>query len=143
MSDFLKTVTDAFKNLLDRGLLNVESSSYDEKAFGNAVVVLAGGNLRVRVTRDRSETLADAASRQEPNNWFPLQRVVRAVGVSSPPPEGLLTPEQAAAIVEQYLADLEKGLGNGQLNQTKKVLAELERFALKRLMDRAKGGGTK
>jgi hypothetical protein len=139
MSDFLQAVTQAFKSLLARGLLSVESSRYDAQAFGNAVVVLAGRNLRVRVIRDRSETLADAASRLDPDNWFPLQRVIRAVGVSSPPPEGLLTPEQAAEIVARYFTDLEKGLGNGQFDQTKTVLADLERFAVKRLLDRAKG----
>lgn len=138
MSDFLQAVTEAFKSLLTRGLLTVESSGYDARAFGNAVVVLAGGNLRVRVIRDRGDVLAEAASRLDPDDWFPLQRIVRAVGVSSPPPEGLLTPEQAARIVEQYFADLDSGLGSSRIHQIKKVLADLERFATKRLMDRVK-----
>lgn len=140
MSDFLQTVTEAFKGLIERQLLKVESSSYDAQAFGNALVTLAGRDLRVRVVRDRGETLAEAASRLEPENWFPLQRVVRAVGVRSPPAEGLLAPEQAAAIVEQHLTDLETGLGSAQFQRTKTTLADTERFALKRIVDRAKGG---
>jgi hypothetical protein len=141
MSDFLKTVTEAFKDLLTRGLLNVESSNYDAQAFGNAVVVLVGRNLRFRMIRDRGETLADVASRLDPDNWFPLQRVIRAVGASSPPAEGLLTPEQAAEIVGRYLTDLEDGLGKDQVDQTRTVLADLERFALKRILDRGQKGG--
>lgn len=140
MSDFLHMVTEAFKGLLSRGSLSAESSSYDAQAFGNAVVVFAGRNLRVRVVRDRGETLAEAASSLDPDNWFPLQRVVRAVGVASAPAEGLLAPEQAAAIVEQHLTDLETGLGSGQFQRTKTALADMERFALKRIVDRAKGG---
>jgi hypothetical protein len=141
MADFLRAVTEAFKNLLTRGLLSVESSIYDEQAFGNAVVVLAGRSLRIRVIRDRGEVFADAASSLYPDDWFPLQRVIRAVGVSSPPPEGLLTPEQAADVVERYFADLESGLGSNHIKQTRTALAEVGRFELKqRLRDWGKGG---
>ena len=138
MSDFLQSVTEAFKSLLSSGFLSVESSGYDAQAFGNAIVVLAGQNFRIRMVRDRSDVLADAASRLSPDDWFPLQRVVRAVGGSSPPAEGLLTPQQAAEIVERYFTDLDRGLGSGHIDRTRTTLAELERFALKRLMDRVK-----
>lgn len=89
--------------------------------------------------RDRGEVFADADSSLYPDDWFTLQQVVRAVGVSSPPPEGLLTPEQAAEIVERYLDDLDSGLGSSRIEQTKKELADLERLAIKRLVDGAKG----
>jgi hypothetical protein len=138
MQDFRQVVTEAFKSLLERGLLQVESSDYDPQAFGNAVVVLMGQNLRVRMVRDRGETFALAASKLDPDNWFPLQRVIHAVGVSDPPPEGLLGPDEAASIVERYVAELEKGLDSGNVSQTKKRLAELGRFAFKRMMDQAK-----
>lgn len=137
MSDFLQAVTEAFRGLLDQGLLSVESSKYDDQAFGNAVVVLAGTNLRVRLLRDRGDVFAEAASALDPDNWYPLQRAIRAVGTSSPP-EGLLTPVDAAKLVERHLKDLEKGLGSTCIDQTKTALADLERFATKRFMDRAK-----
>ena len=142
MADFLQSVTEAFKSLLSRGLLTVESSEYDAQAFGNAIVVLAGQNLRIRMVRDRGEVFAEAASSLRPNDWFPLQRAVRAVGISSPPPEGLLTPQQAAEIVEQYFAELERGFGNSHIGATRTALAELEHFALKKLTDRVKRGST-
>lgn len=138
MSDFLQAVTEAFESLLTRGLLNIESSDYDAQAFGNAVVILTGRNLRIRVIRDRGEILADAASSGYPDDWFPLERVVNAVGVPSPPPEGLITLEQAAEIVERYFTDLDSGFGSSRIDHTKTVLAELERFALKRFMDQVR-----
>jgi hypothetical protein len=52
----------------------------------------------------------------------------------------LLTPEQAAAIVEQHLTALETGLGSTQFQRTKASLADLDRFALKRIVDRARSG---
>jgi hypothetical protein len=82
--------------------------------------------------------MVDAASSLDPTNWFPLQRVIRAIGVSCPPPEGLLTPKEAALIVEQYFDILESGLGQSGILETKARLSELERFATKRMMDRVK-----
>jgi len=138
MSDFLETVREAFKNLLDRDLLRIESSATDNQAFGNAVVLLAGQNLRLRVIRDRGETFAEAASGSDPDDWFPLQRVVRAVGIIDPPQEGLLAPQEAASIVEEYLEELETGFAPADIERTRWRLAELERFAMKRLTDRSK-----
>lgn len=138
MSDFLESVMEAFKSLLRRGLLNVENSGYDAQEFGNAFVILAGQNFRVRMLRDRGEVFAEAASGLQPNDWFPLQRVVRAAGGASPPAEGLLTPKQAAEIVEQHFDELDRSLGKDQVDYTRTLLAQLERFALKRLTDRVK-----
>ena len=142
MSDFLQSVTEAFRSMLSRGLLNVESSDYDAEAFGNASVTLAGQNLRIRIVRDRGDILAEAASRLRPEDWYPLQRVILAVGVSPAPAEGLLTPQQAAEIVERHFPDLDRGLASGHFDHTRTALAELERFAMKRLMDRVKRNTT-
>ena len=78
------------------------------------------------------------ASRLHPESWFPLQRVIRALGVIAPPPEGLLTPRQAAAIVEQHFTELDGDFGRRFTDRTRTTLVELERFAMKRLIDRAK-----
>ena len=139
VSEFLQHVKEAFRSLLSRDLLTVESSDYDALAFGNAVVTLVGQNLRLRMIRDRGETLAEAASRLEPDDWFPLQRVIRAIGAADAPSEGLLTPEEAAQITERFLTDLEHGLESGQFRRTKSRLAELDKLALKRLVDRVNG----
>ncbi len=138
MSDFLQMVTDAFSSMIDRGQLAVESSQYDEQAFGNALVVLAGDNLRIRIIRDRDEVFADAASRWEPENWSPLQRVIRAVGATSAPLDGLLSPAQAAELVDRHVLALNKALATDELERTKGKLAELEQQALKRMKARVK-----
>ena len=134
MSDFLNTVSSAFKALLNRGLLSIESSDCDARAFGNSVVVLVGRNTRIRMLGDRGEVVAQAASKLEPDNWFPLQRVIRAVNVSLPTEEGLLNPEEAAELVERSFSELEAGLGATQFDQTKAILSDLERFAIKRAL---------
>ena len=138
VSDFLQIVTEAFGSLLTQGLLSVESSGYDARAFGNSVVILGSQNFRVRVIQDRGEVFAETESRSHPDNWFPLQRVIRALGVIAPPPEGLLTPGQAAAIVEQHFTELDGDFGRRFTDRIRTTLAELERFAMKRLIDRAR-----
>jgi hypothetical protein len=119
--------------------LSIESSGYDAKVFGNAFAVLAGQDLRIRVVQDRGESFAEAASSLDPDNWFPLQRVIRAVGICAAPPEGLLRPDEAAQLVEKYFTDLSTGLGAKNLEQTKTTLSEIESFSLKRLMNRTQG----
>lgn len=136
MSDFPEEVTSAFARLTAEGRLKVESSKLDEVAFGNAVVVLAGRNLRVRLVRDRDESFADAASSSHPEQWHPLQRVIRAVGALVSPTEGLLSPAQAADLVERNLVQLEEGLAPERLARTQQALADLGRDALRRMSTR-------
>lgn len=136
MSDFLEAVRSAFAVAIGSGQLAIESSVHDAEAFGNAAVVLTGGNVRIRVIRDRDETFADAASRLDPGNWYPLQRVIRAVGGSSPPPEGLLSPGDAATLIESHFADLDRGLSSGELDQTRKTLQQLGEQARARFLKR-------
>lgn len=134
MSDFLEAINDAFATAIDSGLLGIESSIHDAEAFGNAAVVLAGGNVRIRVIRDRDETFADAASRLDPGTWYPLQRVIRAVGASSPPEDGLLSPSDAAQLVERHFAELDRGLAANELDQTRRTLEELGERARERFL---------
>ena len=57
----------------------VLSSTYDAKAFGNAVVELAGDHLRIRVVRDRSQLLVDLSPPHR-FDWFDLHIVLHFVG---------------------------------------------------------------
>jgi len=134
--EFPNQVGDAFAAAIGSGLLAIESSMLDAEAFGNAAVVLAGGNVRIRVIRDRDETFADAASRLDPENWYPLQRVIRAVGAPSPPEDGLLAPADAAQLVERHFADLDRGLAAGEFDRTRKILGELGEHARERFLSR-------
>ena len=140
MSDFLEAVSAAFRRLIDRGFLVIVSDQYDEKAFGNAVVVLAGGNVRIRLVRDRGDIFADAASVNFPDEWAPLERVLVAVGVPAVRPEGLLMPADSANLVEKHFTMLDAGLGGDQLDETKTRLAEIKRFKTAEAMRRLKGG---
>jgi len=75
----------------------------------------------------------------DPDHWFALPRVIRAVGIVPSPPEGLLEPDQAAILVEKYLSELEHGLGSSQFQRTKAALDDMRRFALKRWVDLENG----
>jgi hypothetical protein len=140
MNDFLNAVTVAFRRLVDQGLLAILSSQYDEQAFGNAIVVLSGGNVLIRLTRDRGDVSADMASIAIPDEWAPLERVLTAVGVSAAPAEGLLTPTDAASLVEQHFSALNTGLGETRLGETRTRLAEIKRFKTVEAMHRLGGG---
>jgi hypothetical protein len=139
MSDFLDAVTNAFSTLIDSGQLRVEASSYDAQAFGNAMVILASNEFRIRVVRDRDDVFADAASRLEPEEWYPLERAIRAAGVPSAPPESLLSPAQAAGLVERYYSVLARGFAAEEFDRTKRQLALLEQQAHERTLERLKG----
>ena len=70
-SDFYQDVLEAFRGLLDRSGLRVESSTYSAKYFGNASVLLAAPEFRLKLERDRGESDAEIASSQDPEDWFP------------------------------------------------------------------------
>lgn len=140
MSDLGESVAIAFERLIESGLLAIIADQYDEKAFGNAIVVLAGANLRIRIVRDRGDIYADASSVSFPDDWAPLERTLLAVGARIARREGLLSPEDAATLVEQNFPLLDIGLSEAQLDETRTRLAEMKRFkkaeALRRLKRR-------
>lgn len=136
VSDFLQTIIETFSSLIGHGQLAVESSHYDADAFGNAVVVLAGGNLRIRMIRDRDETWADAASRLDPAHWYPLQRAIRAAGGSPPPPEGLLTPAGAADLVARHLDALNSAFAPDAWDETRRNLGKLKEESFRNMKNR-------
>jgi len=56
-------------------------SEYSPESFGNAIVVLEGDALRVRVKRDRSQLLVDLAPRGR-SEWFDEHVVLQLVGAT-------------------------------------------------------------
>jgi len=127
VSDFLEDVTRAFGGLIAKGALALASHRHDAAMFGNAIVVLAGGDVRIRLVRDRGDVFADAASAQSAEDWAPLERVLEAVGAPDPPPEGAMTTMRAAALVERHVAALAAGLAPARADTTRGRLAELAR----------------
>ncbi len=138
-SPFFKEVRSAFGVLLQRGALTIISSAFDEEAFGNAEVVLAGQNFYVRLVRDRGNVFADARSSASPD-WRPLERVLCAVGVVSAPAEGLLPVAKAARLIEAHLSMLESGLAPQAWASTARVLRGLDSDAGKRVDLRWRSG---
>lgn len=134
--DFLTQAETAFAGLIARGLLSIVSSTYDSQAFGNASVVLAGRTLRIRLVRDRGDVFADAAAAAYPDDWVPVERMLRAVGVADAPPEGLVSPSEVGNLVALHVADLESGLGDDRLFTTRKILSDLSAEAARRAEQR-------
>lgn len=137
-SDFLEDVSRAFAGLIQRGMLAAVSSTYDAQAFGNAAVVLAGAGLRVRVVRDRGQVLAEVACADRPEEWSSLQRMLRAILGDEAPPEGILTTDEAALLVERYLTQLQDGCSPAKAVEMSARLGELERQAMRAFIDRTK-----
>jgi len=133
-SPFLKEVRSAFDGLLQRSVLTISSSAYDEEAFGNAEVVLTGQNFHVRLVRDRGDVFADVRSSMSPE-WRPLERVLRAVGAGARP-EGLLSVEQAAKLIEGQFSALESGFAPRSSAETQRALRRLDADAVKRAEER-------
>lgn len=65
--------------------------------------------------------------------------MLKAIGVSGVPAEGLLTPIDAAHLVEQHFTALDAGLGQGRLDETRVRLREIKRFKMAEAMHRLKG----
>jgi hypothetical protein len=134
-SPFLTEVRSAFGGLLQRGALRIVSSAYDAEAFGNAEVVLAAQDFHVRLIRDRGDVLADVRSSVS-HEWRPLERVLRAAGVANAPPEGLLSVEQAALLIETQISALQSGFAPGSWAKTQRALHLLDADAVKRAEQR-------
>jgi hypothetical protein len=125
MSAFSRAVKRAFDELIRRNMLSVVEDRHYLLGFGNAVVVLAGANIRVKLVRDRGDIWADATSVHTPDDWAPLERVLKAAGVIGIPEEGLLSVVEAASLVERHFEVLDEALGHSGIEETKKRLAEL------------------
>lgn len=121
--------------MLSRGILTIESSRFDPQSFGDSYVILRGGNMRLRLVRDRGEVFAQVASVGEPAHWYPLQRVVCAVGVSPAPPEQPLSVEELAGLVSTHAAAIEAGLSPDRFEATRAKLRELGQDSARRLRD--------
>jgi len=141
MREFLRDVESAFHELMESGKLNIASSRDDPLTFGNADVLLVGATFRLRMLCDRGDTSSDIASNALPNDWSPLERVLQAVGAVGVPEEGLLSPAQAARLVEQHFDTLNQGLSEANLGETRNRLSEIKRSRLELASSRLKPGG--
>lgn len=131
-SDFSHDVQEAFHGLLDRGGLRVESSIYSRRDFGNASVVFAAPEFRLRLSRDRGEIDAEISSSRDPEDWYSLEWVIAAVTGTSPPEPRTVSPRYAAGLVEAHFDEIRAGLAGPSATATK---LKLEAFGEDRMRD--------
>ena len=100
---------------------------YSPKSFGNSFVILKSAVLRVRVERDRGQVLADVASANDPETWWPLVFVLEAIEDKLPAPNFEL--EAVVSSLRDNLSGLVEAMGP-KYAETKQ---ELERRGAERL----------
>ena len=82
MTNFTDDITSAFlPNVPNLGLTIVEEQA--SETFGDALVVLWSGDVRVQIVRDRSQIFADLGAAAEPATWFDAALVMEALGLTT------------------------------------------------------------
>jgi hypothetical protein len=61
----------------------VVKEQQESASFGDSLVTLESGELRLRVTRDRGQVLVYFGSTVEPETWFDSQLVAETLGLGS------------------------------------------------------------
>jgi hypothetical protein len=79
---FEREALAAFAFIAPSALPSVIERSYDPKSFGNALIVMDGERMRIRVTRDRSQFLTDLAPRGS-YEFFDISVALELVGAAS------------------------------------------------------------
>jgi hypothetical protein len=81
---FTDVVTSVFlPNARDLGFAIVGQQQSD--SFGDALVILQSGDVRLRIVRDRLQLFADLGSAAETDNWFDSTFVMQALGLTTKP----------------------------------------------------------
>ena len=137
--EYLSEVETAFAPELRAGELTIVNQAYSSHAFGDAVVVLEGLGLRLKLKRDRSEPYALVASLRDPECWARLQAAVSASTGQEVPGavEALgweLTIDAAAEMFRQHKAALALAYESWwRWRTTRRSLRDLEKAQQERL----------
>jgi hypothetical protein len=137
--EFLQEVERAFSRELRAGVLKVVEHQYSSEAFGNALIVLEGIGLRLKLKRERSEPYALVAWAREPEEWERLQAVVSAITggavAGSVEPVGWeLSPNEAAVLFREHQEALAEAYeGWWSWRSTRKKLGRLRKVQRERL----------
>ncbi len=129
MTTFTDDVKSAFlQNATELGfrIIGEEKS----EAFGDALVILESGDLRVRLVRDRSQIFADLGSVADPDTWFDSTIVMEALGLATQPAFGgtdaqVVLPS-IAAFLKAVWSELVALLDRRRFAATKRQLTELQ-----------------
>jgi hypothetical protein len=74
--DYVKDFKSEIAPLVSAGLLRIVEERSDPAHFGDALIVLEGPRVRVRLVADRGQFFADVASGTTPPRWLPLREVL-------------------------------------------------------------------
>jgi hypothetical protein len=108
--------------------------SYTASSFGgDAFVVLASDQLRLRFVRDRGQLFLDfqGSSQQDKNNWFSID-VVQQLVVGEEQDSAEIT-AQRVKFVEERIEEISSRFSGDQLEDTQVALKSLERARAKKL----------
>jgi hypothetical protein len=81
---------------------------HESEAFGDALVALSAGDLRIRIVCDRGQVFADFGSVAQPDKWFDSAIVMEAMELSTN--GGFRAPEIGPSL--QGLAALLQAVGH-------------------------------
>lgn len=129
MTNFTDDVKSAFlPNAKDLGFRI--SGEQKSEAFGDALVVLESGDVRLRIVRDRSQIFADLGSVAESDAWFDSTIVMQALGLTTKPAFGGTDPQivlpGVAAFLKSVWPELVRMFGARTFATTKRQLTELQ-----------------
>lgn len=116
-------VARAFGSLMHDNGFTLNVTHHDPRAFGNAVVVLESEMFSIQVIRDRSQVFVDVSSARDPGRWFPLHRVIEAIGGKEP--AGPVELEHAAFVIGAHLPRLVESMGATRYKETRRELERL------------------
>jgi hypothetical protein len=129
VTNFMDAVKSAFlTNAKDLGFRIVGEEK--SEAFGDALVVLGSGDVRLRIVRDRSQIFADLGSIAEPDAWFDSTIVMQALGLATSPAFGGTDPRIVlpgiAAFLKSVWPELMRMFEARNFAATKRQLTELQ-----------------
>jgi hypothetical protein len=100
-SPFLTEVLHVLGPLVTKHNLHVAEEIYSRQNFGDALVVLEGKGMRIRILRDRGQTFVDIGSVMNPEAWRSLQQALRASTGSCEVADGPIDLEIAMTLLSQ------------------------------------------
>jgi hypothetical protein len=106
----------------------ITNYSYDPRAFGNCIVILESGTLRLRFIRDRGFGTAELAAQTDPEKWYELGFLLLALQGERPD----IGFEGTAALLKSNWAALLDALGP-KLPETKQEYERREEESRKAL----------
>lgn len=135
-AEYLEAVRSAFGRLAAEGRMSVVEYRYDGEHFGNAVLVLESGRLRIQIVRDRGQNLIWVGPPGD-REGHDLDAVLELLGQATTLADGRFMAEallpELAEVVEQHRRAIEELFARERATESAARLEELRRKRAKRL----------